>query len=228
MIDNENSRIVIGEGGWRGRLDSTPTENARFVVVHPEDRGPALILPMGLFEQRENGTFHLPLTRSAASAHSLEISTRRRSETVAGGSAVGFEKEQIVVPMLEEMIQVRKQMVDTANVHIIKTVHEHEETIAEPLKKETVEVTRVPIERVVDTVVPPREEGNTIIVPVYEERLVVQKQLFLKEELHITRQSRVDREAQQTVTLRREEVAVERQSLGTTEDVQHMSGDAVL
>ncbi len=228
MIDNENSRIVVGEGGWRGRLDSTPTENARFVVVHPEDRGPALILPMGMFEQRENGTFHLPLTRSAASAHSLEISTGRDSEAVEGNSAVGFGKEQIVVPIIEEMIEVRKQMVDTANVRIIKTVHEHDETIAEPLKRETVEVTRVPIERVVDTTTPPREEGNTLIIPVYEERLVVQKQLFLKEELHVTRQSRVDREAQQTVTLRREEVAVERQPLGATEDVQHTRGDAVL
>jgi hypothetical protein len=39
MIDNENSRIVIGQG-WRGRLDATPTADAPAVVVHPEDGGP--------------------------------------------------------------------------------------------------------------------------------------------------------------------------------------------
>jgi uncharacterized protein (TIGR02271 family) len=232
MIENENSRIVIGEGGWRGRLDALPHPDARYVVVHPEDREPALILPMDLFDQHQNGTFHIPLTRSDATTRSLDISSGRAWEgqkrgSVSAENGSGFGTEQIVVPIIEELIEVRKQMVDTANVRVTKTVHEHEETINEPLRRETVAVTRVPIERVVDTAMPPREEGDTLIIPVYEERLVVQKQLFLKEEVHLTRQGTVDREAQQTVTLRREEVAVERQSLDTLQDVQHNRSEAV-
>lgn len=226
MIENENSRIVIGEGGWRGRLDSTPTAHTRYVVVHPEDRGPALMLPVALLEQRANGTFHLALTRSAAAAHSLEISQGRTTETADANNQAVNGYGQIVVPVIEEMIEVRKQMVDTANVRIIKTVHEHEETIGEPLKRETVEVTRVPIDRAVDSAVPAREEGNTLIIPIYEERLVVQKQLYLKEELHVTRQESVDSQALQTVTLRREEVAIERQTLDALDDVQLTSTDA--
>lgn len=66
-----------------------------------------------------------------------------------------------------------------------------------------------------------------LIIPIYEERLVVQKQLFLKEELHVTRQETVDRHAQQTVTLRREEVAIERHPLGASEDVQHNNSGAI-
>lgn len=225
MIENENSRIVIGEGGWRARLDHTPGTNTRYVIVHPEDRGPALMLPVALLEQRANGTFHLPLTRSAAAAHSLEISQGRISESAAANDLTKNGHDQIVVPVIEEMIEIRKQMVDTANVRIIKTVHEHEETIGEPLKRETVEVTRVPIDRAVDAAVPAREEGNTLIIPIYEERLVVQKQLYLKEELHVTRQESIDRSAQQTVTLRREEVAIERQNLDVSDDVQLTGSD---
>lgn len=215
MIENENSRIVIGEGGWRGRLDATPTPGTRYVVVHPEDREPALILPMDLFDQRDNGTFHLPLTRSAATDHSLQISSGHPAETEAAAShnaANGSGSEQIVVPVIEEMVEVRKQMVDTASVRIVKTVHEHEESVSEPLRREMVEVTRIPIDRVVNAASPPREEGNTTIIPIYEERLVVQKQLVLKEELHVTRQETVDREARSTVTLRREDVAIERRT----------------
>lgn len=215
MIENENSRIVIGEGGWRGRLDSTPTSNTRYVVVHPEDREPALILPMDLFDQRDNGTFHLPLTRSAATAHSLEISSGRPAGPKAAASNDAANESggnQIVVPVIEEMVEVRKQMVDTASVRIVKTVHEHEESVNEPLRRETVAVTRVPVDRVVDAASPPRNEGSTTIIPIYEERLVVQKQLVLKEELHVMRQETVDRDARQTVTLRREDVAIERRT----------------
>jgi len=131
MIENENSRIVVGEGGWRGRLDALPHPDSRYVVVHPEDREPALILPMDLFDQHQNGTFHVPLTRSDATARSLDISSGRAWEgqkrgSVSAENGSGFGTEQIVVPVIEELIEVRKQMVDTANVRVIKTVHEHE------------------------------------------------------------------------------------------------------
>lgn len=209
MIDNENSRIVIGQG-WRGRLDATPTADAPAVVVHPEDGGPDVTIPLALLEQRENGTFHLTLTRSEAAARSSS------------------SDEQIVIPVIEEQLEIQKRMVDTGGVRITKTVHEREEQIDEPLSRETVEVARVAVDRAVDSASPPREEGSTLIIPIYEERLVVRKQLFLKEELHVTRQQTVDRHARGTVTLRREEVAVERQPVDVGSDVHPAtSGDAV-
>ncbi|MES2462663.1 MAG: YsnF/AvaK domain-containing protein [Armatimonadota bacterium] len=226
MIENENSRIVIGEGGWRGRLDATPASATKYVVLHPEDRSPSLILPFSMMEQGDNGTFHLPLTRSAAAAYSQEISNGGASGDTQSGT--GSHTDRIVVPVIEEMIEVRKQMVDTGNVRIVKSVHERQERIDEPLRRETVEVTRVPVGQFVDAAVPAREEGSTLIIPVYEERMVVQKQLFLKEELHVTRQETVDRQAQQTVTLRSEEVNVERYLLDDEEDVLQTRSDAVV
>ena len=55
----------------------------------------------------------------------------------------------------------------------------------------------------------PRYEGDTLVVPVLEEVLVVERRLRVKEELHITR-SRVEERYQDTVPLKAERVEVER------------------
>ena len=53
-----------------------------------------------------------------------------------------------------------------------------------------------------------RSEEDTLIIPVLEEVLVVEKRLLLKEEVRITK--REETHTPQRVTLRREEAAVER------------------
>jgi uncharacterized protein (TIGR02271 family) len=67
----------------------------------------------------------------------------------------------------------------------------------------------VPVNRPVDRPVPARYEGDTLIVPVFEETLVVEKRLVLKEELRITKR-RAERHRPRRTTLRHEEVSVER------------------
>ncbi|GAB3542725.1 hypothetical protein GCM10027343_15130 [Noviherbaspirillum agri] len=105
-----------------------------------------------------------------------------------------------------------KRTVDTGRgVRIHKTVSERQQVVDEPLLREELVVEHVPVGRVVADTDPPqtRYEGNTLVVPVLEEVLVVQKQLLLKEELRITRQQH--REATpRTVSLRAEEVTLER------------------
>ncbi len=54
-----------------------------------------------------------------------------------------------------------------------------------------------------------RQEGDTLIVPLLEEVLVVQKQLLLKEEVHISKK-RTEQHHPEQVTLRSEQVSVER------------------
>ena len=53
-----------------------------------------------------------------------------------------------------------------------------------------------------------RQEGDTLIVPVLEEVLVVEKRLLLKEEVRITR-TRTEVHSPQAVTLRSEEAVIE-------------------
>jgi Domain of unknown function (DUF2382) len=47
-------------------------------------------------------------------------------------------------------------------------------------------VRHVPVERILDEPAVPRQEGDTMIYPVMEEVLVVQKKLMLREEIHVT------------------------------------------
>jgi uncharacterized protein (TIGR02271 family) len=88
-------------------------------------------------------------------------------------------------------------------------VHEQEELVDEPLHDEEVQVERVQVNRVVDAAPAPRQDGDTMIIPVLKEVLVVEKRLLLKEEIHVTRRH-VERREPQRFLLRREEVTVER------------------
>jgi stress response protein YsnF len=67
----------------------------------------------------------------------------------------------------------------------------------------------VPVNRPVDAVPEVRYEGDTMIIPLVEEVVVIEKRLVVKEELHITKRQS-EREYTDTVTVRRDDVTVER------------------
>ena len=119
---------------------------------------------------------------------------------------------KLVVPVMREELHVGKHTVDTGRgVRIHKTVSEQSHTIAEELLRDAVEVRRVAVDRIVSPSEAPvtRQEGDTLIVPVLEEVLIVEKRLRIKEEIHITRTHSPQRH-DETVTLREEQVAIER------------------
>jgi stress response protein YsnF len=60
-----------------------------------------------------------------------------------------------------------------------------------------------------------REEGEVTIIPIVEEVLVIEKRLILKEEVHI-RRVRVPDVHREVVTLRTQDVVVERTKPGET------------
>ncbi len=115
----------------------------------------------------------------------------------------------VSIPVIEEELEVQKQQVVTGAVRIRKIVHQREEVVDEPLFTSTVGVERVTVNRVVEGPVPVRHEGETMIVSIVEERLVITKELVLKEELHITRHTSEFHHPQR-VTVRSEEAIVER------------------
>jgi uncharacterized protein (TIGR02271 family) len=78
-----------------------------------------------------------------------------------------------------------------------------------PLEKEEVEVERVAVGRVVETAPEIRREGDTLIVPLVEEVLVVEKRLVLREEVRVTTRRSQTRQPQR-VMLRSEEAEIER------------------
>ncbi len=118
--------------------------------------------------------------------------------------------QNIVVPVLREELEVHKA-VHTTTVRIQKIIREVEEAISEALAAETLYIQRISIDRAVEIAPPVRTEGDVTIIPVVKEVLVVTKQLRLVEELRITRRRSVV-DHQQTITLRAEELIVERQN----------------
>jgi uncharacterized protein (TIGR02271 family) len=124
----------------------------------------------------------------------------------AGGVASG---SPLVLPVIEEAIEVHTSPVETGRVRVRKVVHEREEVVDPPLLRDEVVVERVPINRVIEGPASVRSEEGTLIIPLLEEVLVVEKRLLLKEELRITKR-RVETHTPQRVTLRREEATVER------------------
>lgn len=177
------SRHAIGHDGQIALL----LQDGRRVVV----AGDAL-------QTREDGTYFLPFTFD-------ELRGEANDERVVTSTA----QETNVVPVVEERLDVHKQTVDRGRVRVEKRVHEREEVIDEPLTQEDVEIERVPVGREIDSPVPVRYEGDTMIVPLMEEVLVVQKRLVLREELRITRRRTEVREVHRE-TLRVEEANIER------------------
>lgn len=118
--------------------------------------------------------------------------------------------ESVTIGVIEEQLRVDKEVVETGRVYISKKVHEKEETIDLPGSREEVDIQRVPINKYVETAPPAvRHEGDKMIIPVLREVAVVEKRLVLVEELHVTKRQ-VKTEDRQSVTLRKEEVNVDR------------------
>lgn len=121
-------------------------------------------------------------------------------------------QETLRIPVIEERLEVGTRVVETGRgVRIHKTVSEQPVTIDERLMRDEMEVRHVPVDRIVALEEAPatRYEGDTLVVPVLEEVLVVERRLRIKEELHITR-VRHEEHYHDSVPLKAERVEVER------------------
>ena len=124
----------------------------------------------------------------------------------ATGNTLG-SGETRVLPVLEEQLDIRKVAVETGAVRVRKIVHEESRTVDLALMQEEVSVARVPVNRVVENKFHSRQEGDTLVIPIFKE--VVTKHLVLVEEVRITTRRNPEASTQE-VTLKREEAVVER------------------
>jgi uncharacterized protein (TIGR02271 family) len=196
---------VRDRDGVTGTIANIPRDaegTERQVTVRLED-GRTVLVPIDVLVVQEDSSYYLPL-RLADYEGRYESGERRH------------DHEEQVVPVIEEQLRVDRRKVEKGRVRISKLVNEREEVVDEPMLQQQVEVTRVPINRVVDGPVEVRYEGETMVIPLVEEVLVVEKRLMLKEELHITKYEAEVRQPQ-TVTLRSEEAIVERIDSATGE-----------
>jgi len=125
------------------------------------------------------------------------------------------ESEMTVIPVIEEQAIISKRQVSGGKVRISKVVREREETVHTTLAHQETDVTRVPVGEFVSEPEQTRQEGDTLIVPVHEEVLVVEKRLRLRERLIITKRL-VEEDHDEPVMLRAEEAVVERLEPGAS------------
>jgi len=152
------------------------------------------------------------LTAQDSGRYTLSVSLReyaRNPEVVDEAQATQVGEADTVIQLAEETLKVGTRTVEHGQVRVTKRVVEREEIVDQPLMREEVMVEHISINQVVEQAAPVRYEGDTTIIPLYEEVLVFEKRLMLVEEVRVTRRSS-ERRAPQQVVLRREEAVVER------------------
>lgn len=133
----------------------------------------------------------------------------RRSDGTYRADVVFAELGTRVLREVEEHVVVDVERRETGRVRARTVTETATEAVDADGWREAVTVERVAVDREVDAVEPPREEGDVTVIPVYEEVLVVQKKLVLREEVRLTRR-REPVPGPDRVELRRQRVEVER------------------
>jgi uncharacterized protein (TIGR02271 family) len=136
------------------------------------------------------------------------------------------DPQEIVVHLYEEQASIAKRRIVTGRVQVSRVTSEHEQWLDENLAREQVEIERTPIGRPVQ--VPPsvREEGDTIVIPILEEILVVERRLILKEEIRL-RRVRSNENHRERVMLRRQEALITRAPVESSVALAHATDETV-
>lgn len=186
--------VVIDQDGVRGTMEAQALQRRdqqEVLITYNGDRH--VRAPLTMLQREADGSYFLPLRLST-----LETNARLLKPG-----------EETVIPVVEEEAQIKKRLVEQNRTRITKQVHMEEETIDTPLRQERVQVERVPMERIIDSPMTSRYDGDTLVIPVMEEVLIIEKKLLLKEEVRVTKYVG-ETEHQEIVTLRKEAVTVER------------------
>ena len=112
-------------------------------------------------------------------------------------------------PLYAEDLTVSKRQIAGDMVQVGTVTRENESFVDETLNHERVQIDRIPVGRQVDAVPPIRQEGDTTILSVVEETVVVERRLILTEEIHI-RRLHVSERHQEAVILRKQEAVITR------------------
>lgn len=119
-----------------------------------------------------------------------------------------YAEHELRVPIVEEDVRVDKVEVVSDRVRVATATDTRQVIARDAVERGALRVERVAVERPVDAAPPPRTEGDTTVISLVEERLVVEKRLFVVEEIRVT----LDRRREQVaipVTLRSTRATVE-------------------
>jgi len=117
-----------------------------------------------------------------------------------------------VIPLAEESVSVSKREVETGQVRVALSTDIETVIARETLRGSRIEVERVSVNRVLPDGEPApqsRQEGDTLVIPVVEERPVVVKRLVVTEEVRL-RFVPTETPFEEEVSVRRQKATVDR------------------
>jgi stress response protein YsnF len=110
-------------------------------------------------------------------------------------------------------------------LRVDEKVEQREVVLDELLKSEDIIVERVPVGAIVKEAPPPRQEGDTLVIPLVEEEIFVKRRLVVREEVRITKKQGTLR-YQERLTLLAEDAVVRREK-AADEDQDRADFDAL-
>lgn len=205
--DQKQPRLRTFSGGLRGEVAAINQAESGFEVIVRLDDGTQLRLPAAEPLDALGGTFYLPVTLTPPQLQMTQVRTRTSEPTPTAhdDGTTGAD----VLPVVNEELNVGRRQVETGKVRVSTRPHEREQVIDVPLRHDEVHIERVPVNKIVDDWVPVRTEGDVTVIPVLEETVVVEKRLFLKEEVRVQLKTHEEHRPRR-IRLRGEEVVVER------------------
>jgi stress response protein YsnF len=179
---------IVDRDGVVGRLHHVDIdERERPIAKVRVSPGKDVAVPFEVLEHDDGGGYRLP--------------GRWRDYTLRA------EDGTTSIPVIEERATVQVRPAPERRLRIRRRVVSEPKVVETPIWHEHLEVDRVPVDRFVDRMPEPRQEGDLLIIPVVEEVAVVERRLRVREELHvrIVRERLIHRE---TVELRRHELDI--------------------
>jgi stress response protein YsnF len=120
--------------------------------------------------------------------------------------------EELIIPLAEESVSISKREVETGQVRVALSTDIETIIARETLRGCKIEIERVPVNRALpggELAPQSRQEGDTLVIPVVEERAVVVKRLVVTEEVRL-RFVMTETPFEEEVSVRRQRATVER------------------
>ncbi|MFM0393787.1 DUF2382 domain-containing protein [Paraburkholderia phytofirmans] len=115
------------------------------------------------------------------------------------------------IAAVEERLHVDVAQEEVATVRVRTIVHKELKEIPVAIRRRIVTIERVSANRMVDNEFEPRQEGNVLVVPVFEYVPVTEMRLMLKEEIRIGLEE-VEEVSVHEAEVQRQEIVVERRT----------------
>jgi uncharacterized protein (TIGR02271 family) len=131
--------------------------------------------------------------------------------TLQAFGGAGYERgadADRTLELREEQLVARKDLREVGEITVRTVIEEVPGRLEVEAQREEVEIEHVPVGQVVAERIGPYEEDGVLVVPIYEEQLVVVKRLVLKEHLKVRRVASSEHQLFED-TLRRDRLVIE-------------------